>query len=194
MDLYTLLKDRASINILKILHDNELSSRYTMRYAEMKELLPFPETPFTLSNLEKAGLITVDNQDSKPPTTILAITKRGSSFISQFDRLKESLNGKNSQGKAFEIKYDITELEQRILVIAAKMVSELGRPVTLTALTQEVYPYSEPASKRNTISKYVRRLIQLNLLEKVSRGNKNFITTTQPGERVIKDQFMEVKV
>ncbi len=194
MDLYTLLKDRASINILKILYDTELDNKYTLKYSELQSRLLVPENSSSVSNLKEAGLISVDFQASQPDSMVLSITKKGKLFFEQFDKLKRSLDEKKDSKKAFRIDYSLTEIEQRILVIAHKIILESGKPITMTALTQEVFPYHSPASKRSLVSKHVKRLVQLNLLEKVSQGNKSLIDISRSGKRVIRDQFMEVKI
>ncbi len=192
MQLYTLLKDRASINILKILYDNEKNKSYSMRLSDIQQKLAAPLSQFTIKNLKDAGLLTIDHQPEEN-ITIIAITKKGKSFIGQFDRLIDAFNGIEKKKRAYQVKYDLTDLEQRILIMTRKMISETGKPITITTLTQEVYPYQEPAKKRNTVSKYVKRLADINLLKKTSKNNKTFIDMTPSGERTIKEQFMEIK-
>jgi predicted transcriptional regulator len=189
MRLYTLLRDRASINILKILYDNEFgeAKKHTMQYSEMKGKLVVGENGSTISNLEKAGLISAEQTGE----LVLSITKKGKEFVEQFDKLVEVMAGKKQEQKAYQVQYSLTPLEQRMLILCAKMKSESGGIVPLKTLTQEVYPYKDPGLKSGTVSKYAKKLEELNLLLRVKRNNRTFFDVTESGERVIKEQFLE---
>jgi len=188
MKLYTLLKDRASINILKILYDNEFTEKkeHTMYYSEIKKVVA--DSVSTLPNLMEAGLISTDNGNNG---VVISITQKGKEFIEQFDRLVHVVNGAKHEQKAYQVKYDLTALEQRILLLCAKIKSETGKQVDLKTLTQEVYPYKEPESKRSAISKYAKKLEELNLLRKVKINNRTFFDVTDSGEKTIREQFIE---
>ncbi len=191
MHLHTLLKDRASINILKILYDNEAQQkRYTMSYVDMKDRLAVPETPFTIPNLEKAELITTEK--SEAGQLYLSITQKGKEFITQFDKIVAIMHGKKEEPKAYQVEYNLTQMEQRILVLCSKIKSETGSRVPLKTLTQEVYPYTEPSSRSGTVSKYAKKLEELNLIERKKKSNRTFFDITDTGERVIKEQFMNI--
>ncbi|HII71803.1 TPA: hypothetical protein HA265_03545 [Candidatus Woesearchaeota archaeon] len=187
MSLYTLLKDRASINILKILYDNESSNKsYTMDYSELRRCLSTPESPLTINNLEHAGLVTVEANGSS--SKVLAITKKGKMFIDRFDRLKLVLDGKKTEEKAYKIKYDLTEDEQAVL----SKVDELtkgGHPITLTVLEKNLFPRNRAGPKRGVMTRHMNRLVQLNLLEKIKKSNKFYYDITKSGERVVQEQF-----
>ncbi len=189
MQLHPLLKDRASINILKILYDNEVSAKkYTMLYPEMKSKLVVTEGPLTLLNLEKAELLSAEESDGG--SLVLSITQKGKDFIDAFDRLIAVMQGRKEEKKAYQVEYNLTPMEQRVLVMCAKVKSETGKIVALRLLAQEVYPYKDPGLKTGSVSKYAKRLGELNLLERVKKNNRTFFDVTESGERVIKEQFM----
>ncbi|MFH1064687.1 MAG: hypothetical protein V1729_06395 [Candidatus Woesearchaeota archaeon] len=190
MSLYPLLKDRACINVLKILYDNELiDKRYTMSYTQVEERISVSGTHSTLENLESAGL--VSSEYSEEGILVLSITKKGKEFIEQFDRLIDVMNGKKEDKKAYQVKYELTSAEQRVLIMCSKMRSESGTAVMLKALTQEVYPYTDPLSKTRAVSNSAKRLEELNLIKRIKNNNRIFFDVTETGEKVIKEQFMD---
>ena len=191
MRLHTLLRDRASINILKILYDNEFgeNKKHTMRFSDIKANLVMREMDNTLSNLDNAGLISAE--EAVNGELVLSITKKGKEFVEQFDKLLDVMAGRKQEQKAYQVQYNLTPLEQRMLILCAKMKSESGSIVQLKTLTQEVYPYSDPAAKTGIVSKYAKKLEELNLLLRVKKNNRTFFDVTESGERVIKEQFLE---
>jgi len=190
MKLYTLLKDRASINILKVLYDNEFTEKkkHTMQYSEVMPLVK--DSVSTLPNLLDAGLISTDKGNNG---VVLCITQKGKEFIEQFDKLVLVVNGKRQEHRSYQVKYDLTSLEKRILLLCAKMKSETGNAVDLRTLTQEVYPYKEPESKKSMISKYAKKLEGLNLIKRIKLNNRTFFDVTDSGERAIKEQLLETE-
>lgn len=190
MSLYPLLKDRACINVLKILYDNEvMDKKYTMSYTHVEDHLSVPGSPATLEVLESAGLI--GSEYSEEGILVLSITKKGKEFIEQFDKLIEVMNGKKKEKKAYSVKYELTDVEQRILIMCAKMKSETGTAVMLKSLTHEVYPYNDPSSKSRSVSNAAKRLEELNLIKRIKNNNRIFFDVTESGEKVIKEQFMD---
>ncbi|MBW2972423.1 hypothetical protein KY359_05280, partial [Candidatus Woesearchaeota archaeon] len=80
MQLYTLLRDRASINILKILYDNEaVNKKYTMLHSELTAKLAVEQLPTTVPNLVSGGLISAEKNGSGE--TVFSITKKGKQFV-----------------------------------------------------------------------------------------------------------------
>ncbi|MBW2965311.1 hypothetical protein KY363_07680 [Candidatus Woesearchaeota archaeon] len=190
MQLYPLLKDRASINILKILYDNESSAKkYTMGYSELKAKLAVSEGLSTLDNLRAAELITSEGNGNGE--LVLSITQKGKDFIDAFDKLLAVMSGQKKEQHAYKVEYDLTVLEQRILVICSKIKSETGAAVALANLTQEVYPYKDPVRTSGTISKYAKKLEELNLLLRIRKNNRTFFDTTESGERVVQEKLQE---
>jgi len=193
MQLYPLLKDRASINILKILYDNEVSeNKYAMQYAELKSLLSVPERPETIENLKNAGLAA--SEENEQGELVLSITQKGKDFIELFDKLVAVMQGKKEEQKAYKVEYDLAVLEQRILVLCLKMKSEAGCLVGLRDLTQEVYPYKDAAKMSGTVSRYAKRLEELNLLIRIKQGKDSFFDVTESGERVVQEKLEEAPV
>jgi predicted transcriptional regulator len=189
MKLYTLLRDRASINVLKILCENEISDKnYTMQYGALKKKLSVDERDNTLGNLEKAGLVASEKNDSGE--LVLSITQKGKDFVAVFDKLVEVMAGKKEEPKAYQVKYDLTWLEERMLVICSKIKAESGALVGLQALTQEVYPYKDPTRTSGTISKYAKKLEELNLMTRVKKNNRTFFDVTESGERVVEEKLV----
>jgi DNA-binding MarR family transcriptional regulator len=192
MALYHLLKDRASINVLKMLHDNEFVDKntHTMRYNDILDKIPVAPNSMTVRNLSEAGLVTVDRSEHNG--LVISITQRGKEFVQQFDRLRAVLTEKKPEQKAYQVKYELTPLEQRILLLCSKIESESGAAVPLKTLTQEVYPYKEPGSMSNTVSRSAKKLEGLNLIQRVKQGSRTLFDVTESGERVIKEQFMNI--
>jgi predicted transcriptional regulator len=190
MHLYHLLKDRASINILKILYDNEYTEKksHTMTYSEVKAKLTVSEMVDTLAKLQEVLLIASETNNGGE--RILSLTQKGKEFVEQFDRLREVMSGKKQEQKAYEVKYGLTAMEQRILLMCAKMKSETRQMVPLQTLTQEVYPYQDVSKKSSSVSKYAKKLEELNLLKRVKVNNRMLLDVTETGERVIKEQFL----
>jgi predicted transcriptional regulator len=190
MQLYPLLRDRASINILRILYDNEVVEKksHTMTHPEVKAKLMVSEMAGTLTNLQEALLIASEKNNGGE--RILSLTQKGKEFVEQFDRLREVMNGKKQEQKAYEVKYGLTAMEQRILLMCAKIKSETRQLVPLQTLTQEVYPYQDVGKKASSVSKYAKKLEELNLLKKVKMNNRTLLDVTETGERVIKEQFL----
>lgn len=181
MSMHTLLKDRASINILKILYTNETKNNsFTMTYSEMKHTLVLPETPFTLPNLKQAGLITIENGGE----TVLAITKKGKSFIDQFDKLIDAFNGKKKTPRAFKVKYDLDDIEEKIL----DKIEDIEK-ATIKTITKALFPRAKLETKKRIVTKHIKRLEELNLLKKIQQGREKIIELTESGARVIEEQL-----
>ena len=63
----------------------------------------------------------------------------------------------------------------------------------LKDLTQEVYPVNAD-SRQSTVSRYVTKLENLNLMKKIKENNRVLVDVTDSGERVVKQQFIEALV
>ncbi len=184
------MKDRASINILRILYDNEVVDKksHTMTHSEVKAKLTVSEMVDTLAKLQEVLLIASETNNGGE--RILSLTQKGKEFVEQFDKLRLVLDGKKQQQKAYEVKYGLTAMEQRILLMCAKIKSETRQLVPLQTLTQEVYPYQDVSKKSGSVSKYAKKLEELNLLKRVKMNNRMMLDVTESGERVIKEQFL----
>ncbi|MFC1742070.1 hypothetical protein ACFL3V_06040 [Nanoarchaeota archaeon] len=192
MKLYTLLRDRASINILKILYDNEVvGGKYSMKYSELKGKLGFSGRS-TLENLELVEMIAQETNGGGK--TVLSITAKGKEFVDHFDKLIAVFEGRKEEQKAFTVEYDLTQSEQRLLVLCSKVKSETGGVVELQALTHEVYPYKDPAKVSGVVAKNAKKLEELNLFVRHEKKNGVFFDITESGERVVKEQLLEAAV
>ena len=193
MQLYPLLKDRSSINILKALNDNEFGSdgKHTMLHYELKQKLTIREGQFTIALLESSGLIATDKGNNG---LVLSITLKGKEFLEAFDKLVEITSGKKTASRAYQVQYSLTGLEKKILLVCSKINAESGKPVDLKTLTQEVYPYTEPNARKSSLSKSAKKLEDLNLIRKIKENNRVFFDVTESGEKALKDQFMENQI
>lgn len=193
MKLYEFLNDRAAICVLKELYELEVIKKasYTSKLSEIKNKLNFSEIGLnSINNLIKKGLITSENVNGE---RIMSITEKGKHFIEIFDQLVELFNPKPIEvvPKKVSIKFELTQLEKKILVIGYKISSEIGRDwVPLKTLTQELYPYEAYERKASQVSRYVARLQELNLAEKKKKGRETLIKITDKGFRTIKEQYL----
>jgi predicted transcriptional regulator len=190
MALYPLLKDRAGINILKTLYDDEVSKKYAVRYSELREKVVFSGA--TLGVLSESGLVASEKNGNGDE--YISITQKGKEFIRQFDKLKRVFDGEREEQKVVEVKYDLTVLEQRILLLCSKIKAETGEVVPLKTLAQEVYPYKNAEAQSKNISKYAKRLEELNLILRSKENNRIFFDVTDSGLRVVREQFLPNEV
>lgn len=190
MPLYKILKDRAAVNMLKILHDKEVSEKkYAISRDELRKLSDVAENGATFENLEESGLISSESDGNG--SMVMSITQKGKEFVAQFDKLRAVLVGEQKKHRAYQIKYDLTPLEQKILVMCSRVKSETGRIVPSLTLAQEVYPYDEAKSRVGVVSRYAKTLEELNLLIRIRDGDGSFFDVTRSGERAVKEQFLE---
>ncbi|NQU78713.1 hypothetical protein HQ545_03000 [Candidatus Woesearchaeota archaeon] len=190
MRLHTILRDRACINVLKILYDNEnLANKYSMLYDNMKSLLAIEEKAYTLLHLEKAGLIS--SEENGDGGLVLSITSKGKDFIDHFDKLIAVMSGNKTEHKAFHVEYSLTPMEQKVLTICSNIRSESGSEVPLKILTQKVYPRNKVETKTGSVSGYVKKLEKLNLITRKKKHNKVFFDVTDSGYRVVTRQTDE---
>lgn len=197
MSLFEILSKRAGINILKMLYDNEILEKksYTLKLSEIKQKLNLSKKPSeTLLLLQQAKLIELETT-SDSSDMVLSITKKGRNFMENFKALKASFEatGVEKPIADYKIEYALTDLEKRILVLCYKLQKEKGGVVLLNYLTQEVYPLNAD-SKVGTVSRYVAKLEKLNLMQKIKQNNKLHVEVTNSGERVVKQQLMEMMV
>jgi len=196
MNLHKLLTDRPAINILKVLHDYEASNKnaYTMKLSDVCSRLNFGDIDSSVLLLAENGLIGMDTVSSEK---ILSISQKGKDFIKIFDQLVELSKKEKSepQHKTVRLVYELTILEKKILVMAAKISKEIGmNPVAVKTLTQELYPYEAYEKKVSTVSRYISKLEELKLVERRKEGRESYVTVTKTGFRTIKEQLLEGSV
>ena len=191
MKLYPLLNDRNSINILKILYDNETKNKnsYTLKLSDVKKaigLSSYPKESALL--LSTYGLIALDYVDND---YIVSITNKGKEFIEIFDQLADLFRPKTVGEKSVSIRYELTGQEKRILVMAYKISKETGRDfIPLHLIVQEIYPYNQQG-KASTVSRYVSRLGEIKLMEKRKEGRNTLVSVTEQGFKTIREQYLK---
>lgn len=192
MGLYDLLREKAAINILKKLYDREVVEKksYTMKLSEIKAELGFKSNfLYSIDLLHGNGLVTAEKTEKD---FVLSITDKGKRFIEAFDGLLEVFKAeKAGQVKRnIKVRYGLTELEKKILVMLFKIGKEIGYDnVTIKSVAAEIYPRGYEG-KVSTISRYIKRLQDLQLVKKTKRENKVFIRVTEKGLKTIKEQFL----
>ncbi|MFC1691386.1 hypothetical protein ACFL0W_04355 [Nanoarchaeota archaeon] len=193
MQLHTLLNDRTAVCALKKVYDHEVieKSSYTTKQSFIEESIGMTNISDSLANLEKFGLVSSEKVEGE---LILSITEKGRHFIEIFDQLVELFSSKPVKivSQSVKVKYELTDLEKKILVFASKISKESGKEfILLRTLTQEIYPYQQVSRKISTISRYVKQLEQLNLLERKKKGRETIIKVTDNGDRIIKQQYLK---
>ena len=91
------------------------------------------------------------------------------------------------QNPAVEIKYDLTDSEEKVLTTLYHMQIEAGKEISLSDLARELYPYEDYEKKKAKISSILTRLQEMNLAEKTKRERVVFASVTQSGEKVAKN-------
>ncbi|MFO8016587.1 MAG: hypothetical protein R6U32_05770 [Candidatus Woesearchaeota archaeon] len=191
MALHHLLKDRAAVRLLKTMYDHEAMNKgsYTMKLSEAKKKLGLAadakEQAMLLSSHGLAGIDKVNGD------YIMSITNKGKEFIEVFDQLVELFRPKESAGaKKVSIKYELTAQEKRIMVMAYRISREIGRDfVAMKTLVEELYP--NKGNKTSTVSRYISRLEELNLMERQRQGRHTYVKVTESGFKMIKEQYLK---
>jgi len=173
MRLFTILRDRNSVNALKLLYMNEKSNKISTPLSEIKEKIKSSKR--SIKNLVEAKLITSDSHS-------LSINEKGKEFIKQFDNLKDAFYKEGAKQKAFQVIYDLTQIEQRILALTKEISKELNE-APLKLITKEI-PFN--------LNKHIKSLTNLNLIENFKKDNEEFIKLTESGIKVIENQLSEV--
>lgn len=187
--VYKILKNRAAVNILKLLYDNEVVHRksYSMALGDIKASLGvlFPNQAVDI--LARNNLIVADETDSG---MALSITEKGKQFITVLDQLIFLMRAKEIQGNNIALTYELTDMEEKILLVLYKLQKEIGDIVPLKNLTQEIHHYK----KQKPLSKPISRLEELGLICKMKKGRLIFLGITDSGERVINTQLVSEKI
>lgn len=191
MKLYHLLTDRAAVRILKMLYDEEVLNKgsYTMKLSDARKKLGLILSPkSSVTSLSGCGLVTTDSVDGD---TIMSITNKGKEFIESFDQLVDIYHGKKPEQKSIRVKYELTSQEKRIIIMAYKISSEMGKElVPLKTLVQELYPYDQ-RGKTSVVSRYISRLEEIKLMQRTKEGREVFVSVTEQGFKTIKEQYLK---
>ncbi|MBW2967877.1 hypothetical protein KY362_05315 [Candidatus Woesearchaeota archaeon] len=190
MTLYPLLKDRASINILKILYDNEVVDKtYCMSEWDLDERLPMRMNRRTLALLRQSGLVSAEQTQDNG--TVLSITQKGKDFVTQFDKLIEIMRDEKAEVKAYKVEYDLTEEEQKMLTICFQLHNRGEKYIERHTLAAEMYPMMDITGKIDEIMETAARLQKLNLLDDYTDVDGHYFLITEVGERVVKEQMSD---
>ncbi len=188
--LYDILNNRTAVRILKLLDDNErLNKSYSLSLAQvMRNLGLFLKPKNAIMLLKAHGLLIVEEGDEYR----IGITEKGKEFIALVDELVFLMRNKaEKRRQPFEIRYDLTQSEKRILLVLSKMQQEIGNKVQLKNLMQELYPHDNYLKKQSSISKELSKLEALHLIEKTRQGRFAFLRATDSGIRVVREQIEE---
>ena len=192
MVLYPLLMDRVAIRTLKLLYDNEVleKSSYTLKLSDTQRRLGLSSMPSSSADLLAShGLIALDAVNGDK---IMSITEKGKEFIEIFDQLIDLFKPKIIEEKqAVRVRYELTGLEKRVLILTYRISKEAGTDfITLKTLVQEIYPYDQKG-KTATVSRYVKKLEEIALVERKKEGRNSFVKVTDKGFKTIKDQYLK---
>ncbi|MFQ5474749.1 MAG: hypothetical protein ACE5DM_02835 [Candidatus Nanoarchaeia archaeon] len=190
--LYDILSDRVSVNMLKILYDQEYVAKtaHTMPFFRLRNILRKQLTLQQVLMVEAAGLITAEETDEM---LIVSLNIKGKEFIEQMDRLREIIDPQPKKKEFFKVEYDLSMIEKKILVMCSKLQDEQGGPVVLENLTMELYPHGA-INRKGVVTRYVNKLSGLNLLTKGQKGNSLSVELTSTGKKVIERQLMELVI
>ena len=184
--LYRLLQDRAAVNMLKILYDNDGQKTYATRLAEIQQQLPMPALPASAQRLITAGLASADvvEQDA-----VFSITEKGKNFMQIFDQLIVLANGNSvKKANAMSIHYALTPLEKQMLLSVEKMCTN-GKPrVSLHAVAHDLYPLEEPKTQIGVLQRAAQQLAELGMLRHDRIGKNILVGITDQGMRIAKEQ------
>lgn len=184
--LFDILTNRLAVNILKGLSESEKKKEYSTNVNELMGSRENIEVAVVL--LAAEGLVYKEEQ-------LLSISEKGKRFIDAFDKLVGIIKNEQAETKEnFEIKYDLTDFEKKVLFTLFRLNQETGEDVSLAALTEELFPYEDVDRRKLRISKELKKLEQLNLATKVRKERNVFAELTESGLKVIKRQIeTEVK-
>ncbi len=215
--LAAVLSNRIAINILKILYDNEMSSKsmYTLNLSNIQQILVLVEKPLKpVMLLAASELVTTDAVENE---VVMSITAKGKEFIELFDQLKEVYEGeKRPMPSKPQITYDLTTQEKRVLALTQMISQGTGmQSIDVQTLAQELFP-TQYKRKMSIVMRNVNKLSELNLLHlhedeseekaeetKAKKGKKKskasktkkakkkkLVKVSDKGARTIKDQYL----
>lgn len=194
MRLYDILSDRMTVNMLRVLYDQEYvhKTAHTMQFYKLRALLGGLDLDHVLK-LEACGLLTAEKVED---SFVVSLNKNGKEFVEQLDKLRilvEDQKTVKAKKEYFKVEYDLTSIEQKALVLCHKMQSENGGGVLLDNLVHEIYPGSS-LGRKSVVSRYMNKLARLNLVSKVAKDKNVFFELTSSGAKVLKNQLMETLV
>ena len=192
MALYDLLIDRTAINVLKALYEHEVREKasYSTKLSLIKQRVGVPVGLPSLQRLVGQELVTMDLAEGEH---ILSITNKGREFIEIFDQLADLFAPREKEEqKGVRVKYELTSQEKRILILAYKMSKEAGVAfIPLKTLVTELYPHADYRAKMSTVSRYVTKLEEIQLMERKKEDRATQVKVTEKGFRTIKEQYLK---
>lgn len=190
VSLYELLQDRAAVNMLKVLYDNDGQRAYATKLGHIQQRLGMPALPVSAQRLLTAGLA---NADAVGHDAVFSITEKGKHFIEIFDQLIAVTNGQRIGKKhnGMSIRYALTQLEKQMLVAVEKICAGSGKSrISVHAVSRELYPSEEPKEKVAALLRYAQQLTELGLLRHEQIGKNTLLGLTEQGSRIIQEQYL----
>ena len=188
--LFDVLSNRACINVLKILYDNESSGKtsYSLKKSDILQMINYKEAvESAIITLAYERLILKEEAEGE---LHLSITEKGKQFIAVFDSLVVLMSSDEPvlPQKKIEIKYDLTSAEKKLLLTLYQMQKESGKEISLSSLARELYPYEDSDKKKSAVSSIMKKLQELNLVEKMKNGRMIFASVTESGEKLVNNK------
>ncbi|MEM4336705.1 MAG: hypothetical protein QXG86_01750 [Candidatus Woesearchaeota archaeon] len=184
--LYDVLSNRACVNILKIIYDNESQNKnvYSIKKSEiLKKIKNKKDIEDAIITLSYEMLILKEEVEGE---LHISITEKGKRFIEIFDQLVSLMKDEPITRPSVEIKYDLTEIEKKILGTLYRMQVESAKEISLSDLSRELYPYDDYEKKKSKVSSALTRLQSLNLIRKIKNNRTVYASVTDSGEKVAK--------
>ena len=179
--LYDVLSNRLCVNILKQLSESERKKVYS---TSINEVIG------SRAGVEVAAILLVSEGLVYREEHLLSISEKGKRFIELFDMLVALMRNERIETKEnVEIKYELTEFEKKVLFTLLRLHQETGGDVSLSAITEELFPYENAERRKLRISKELKKLEQLNLAKKIKKERNVFAELTESGFKVIKRQI-----
>ena len=186
--LFDILSNRACVNVLKILYDNESSGKtsYSLKKSDILQMMKNKEAlEGAIITLAYERLVLKEEAEGD---LHLSITEKGKRFIDAFNQIVSIMRDEEPKPRQnIEIKYDLTDSEKKILITLYHMQMEAGKDVSLSDLARELHPYEDSEKKKTRISSHLSRLHEMNLVEKTKKERIVYASVTQSGEKVAKN-------
>ncbi len=179
--LYDLLTSRPAINILKKLSDKDKDKKYAIKIRELAG--DYKKAEEAVKLLSERGLVYVEDG-------LLSISEKGKKFIDIFDQLVDLSSQKEKKRETnVEIRYDLSDFEKKTLFMLLRLQQETNRPVSLTTLSRELFPYENYEQKKTRVSRQLNKLEHLNLVRKIKK-REVMAEVTDTGTKVVKRQLV----
>lgn len=181
--LYEILSNRNCVNLLKRLSENDKNKQYSTKLTD----IDVNDIYGTITVLKDHELVYLEDG-------LISISEKGKAFVDLIDQLKDIIEKKEERRESnVEIHYDLTDIEKRTLLLVLKLQQETGRPSSLASITREMFPYEHINRKKNNVSKQLKKLEELNLIERHKVNREAYFEMTFAGMKLAKSQlFTEI--